>query len=97
MELGLGLIGVGGGGRWKVDCGVFSPQVKRLAGTTMANPKHVEIVKQGAKAIEEWRAERLLDQPPDLREADLHGVDLSWSIPFHADMDGGNLRGADSS
>ena len=50
----------------------------------MANPEHLEIVKQGAKAIKEWRN----NNPKsvlDLREADLTGTDL----------EGADLTGAD--
>jgi hypothetical protein len=55
----------------------------------MANPAHVELVKQGAEAIRQWREEhpgvRL-----DLNRADLRGAYLGWSI-----LDEANLAGAD--
>ena len=58
----------------------------------MANPNHVEIVKQGAEAIAEWRkanpGERLDLRAADLRGAYLYEVDLRG-----ADMRGANLRG----
>ena len=47
----------------------------------MANPEHVELVKQGAKAIDAWRVENpktVLDMSnADLRGADLGNADLS--------------------
>jgi uncharacterized protein YjbI with pentapeptide repeats len=68
----------------------------------MANPEHVEIVKQGVLAIRRWR-----DANPnewlDLREADLAGVEIEpTDIPGlsktklgWADLQGANLREAD--
>jgi Pentapeptide repeats (8 copies) len=57
----------------------------------IANPEHVEIVKQGKEAIAAWReahpSERL-----DLRRADLEGANLSC-----ADLGGANLGKADLS
>ncbi len=57
----------------------------------MANPEHVEIVKQGAKAIAAWR-EKNPTAELDLFEADLRGADLS-----NADLHGSNLFRADLS
>ena len=55
----------------------------------MANPEHVEIVRQGAAAIDQWRP-----QNPgaylDLSEADLRGANLRG-----ANLSGANLREAD--
>ena len=41
----------------------------------MANPKHVEIVKQGTAAITAWRKKNQ-DTPLDLNKADLSEADL---------------------
>src|ERR1019366_4727022 len=57
----------------------------------MANPEHLEILKQGADRWNKWREEHP-DVAPDLREADLAGADLSW-----VDLIGANLVGADLS
>jgi uncharacterized protein YjbI with pentapeptide repeats len=57
----------------------------------MANPEHVEVVKQGAEAIGQWREKNpgvTLDlREADLREVNLHGADLDW-----ANLDGADLR-----
>jgi Pentapeptide repeats (8 copies) len=55
----------------------------------MANPEHVEVVKQGAEAIRQWW-ERNPEGWLDLARADLHGTDLHG-----ADLHGANLGGAD--
>lgn len=52
----------------------------------MANPEHVEIVKQGAEAIREWREEN----PCVLFE--LGGADLFGTNLIEADLRGTNLR-----
>jgi uncharacterized protein YjbI with pentapeptide repeats len=66
----------------------------------MANPDHVELVKQGAEAIARWR-EANRGEWLDLRGADLAGVKI---LPMHmlgkiklgyADLQGANLREAD--
>lgn len=72
----------------------------------MANPEHVEIVKQGRAAIAKWRKERPCEQI-DLSGACLIGVrlaevDLSFGIfrdtNFRdADLQGANLTGTDFS
>jgi hypothetical protein len=74
----------------------------------MANPEHVEVVKQGAEAIRKWR-EKNLGVPLELYEADLSRADLSEvdlsqialgranlteTILFKADLRGANLSGA---
>ena len=60
----------------------------------MANPEHVEIVKQGAEAIEKWQK-----QNPgtmfDLREANLQHASLCGAYLCGAWLGGINLRGAD--
>ncbi len=59
----------------------------------MANPEHVELVKQGAKAIAAWReanpGERLEFQDADLQGANLQDADLQG-----ANLQGANLQGA---
>ena len=67
----------------------------------MANPEHVEIVKQGADAIREWR-ERNPYVRLDLRRADLSGAKLSPAKLTSADLtladlSGAHLSGADLS
>jgi uncharacterized protein YjbI with pentapeptide repeats len=42
----------------------------------MADPEHVELVKQGAEAIRKWREENP-DTVLDLRGASLEGIDLN--------------------
>ncbi len=75
----------------------------------MANPEHVEIVKRGADAIQEWREQNpgvpLNLNEAELRKTNLIGADL---VEAHlaraslaaanlsaADLDGADLRGAD--
>ena len=57
----------------------------------MANSEHVEVVKQGAEAIEEWRKANP-DIQLDLMQADLEGANLG-----HANLSGANLSGANLS
>jgi hypothetical protein len=45
----------------------------------MANPEHVELVKQGAEAIRKWREENRATQL-ELIEADLRGTDLGRAV-----------------
>jgi hypothetical protein len=54
----------------------------------MANPEHVEIVKRGAEAIQEWR-----ERNPGVR-LDLSGADLSGANLSEANLGGANLGGA---
>ena len=70
------------------------------------NPEHVEIVKQGKEAIEDWRlahSEEQLDLSQadlsfaDLSEADLPGVDLSNANLVRANMSAARLSNADLS
>jgi len=62
--------------------------------TEMANPEHVEIVRQGAEAIAKWRrwhpTKYLVLSGADLAGADLAGTDLS-----NADLGGADLAEAD--
>jgi hypothetical protein len=65
----------------------------------MANPEHVEVVKQGAEAIRKWRVEnpdvRLELREVDLVNADLIRVDLSEADLSSANLSGADLSGAD--
>ena len=65
----------------------------------MANPEHVEIVKQGAEAIVEWRdkppVERLALSGADLSGADLRIAKLREVRLFEMNLSGANLREAD--
>ncbi len=69
----------------------------------MANPEHLEILKQGVEQWNQWRKEHPKVRPDlsgaDLEKAYLRGVDLNWvrfdeSI-LRADLSGAKLRGAD--
>jgi hypothetical protein len=53
----------------------------------MANPEHVELVKQGMEAIRKWREENP-DVRPDLSEVDLGKTDLSGAFLSRADLAG---------
>jgi TIR domain/Pentapeptide repeats (8 copies) len=65
----------------------------------MANPEHLEILKQGVKKWNRWREARP-DIRPDLSKADLKRADLSGANLSGADFNGAklmlaNLSGAD--
>ena len=64
----------------------------------MANQEHVEVVKQGAAAIVQWRARnpdtRLDLHGANLRKVDLSGADLSWANLCKVDLSGAYLYGA---
>ncbi len=67
----------------------------------MANDEHVEVVRAGAKAIEEWRAAHP-DEGLDLQEAFLIAANLSGATLRVADLSGAflieaNLSGANLS
>jgi hypothetical protein len=67
----------------------------------MANPKHIEILKRGADAWNEWINENIHIKP-DLREADLRGMNLTGCYLteaelYGADLSGQNLTGMDFS
>ncbi len=55
----------------------------------MTNKEHVEILKKGAKAWNEWRKQNS-ETKPDLSDVDLRGADL-----IQANLRGANLSGAD--
>ena len=59
----------------------------------MANPEHVEIVKQGAKAIEEWR-ESNPKVRLDLVEADLRDLELRLANLMSVNLKRTDLEGA---
>jgi hypothetical protein len=67
----------------------------------MANPEHVEIVRQGAAAIAQWRRQKpeapLSLSEADLTEANLRGANLAWAelagaVLAEADLTGADLR-----
>jgi uncharacterized protein YjbI with pentapeptide repeats len=58
----------------------------------MANPKHVEIVKQGVDAINKWR-KRHPDISLDLSGADLRKAHLIYATLSRADLSCADLRG----
>tara|TARA_R110002111_G_scaffold262504_1_gene338925 strand:+ start:97755 stop:98135 length:381 start_codon:yes stop_codon:yes gene_type:complete len=58
----------------------------------VANLEHVEIVKQGAKAIEQWRKKNPKVQL-DLSGADLSNFNLTDADLSEADLRGANLKG----
>jgi len=60
----------------------------------MANPEHLEILKQGAKAWNKWRDEHR-EIRPDLSEAYLSDAVLSYTNLSDANLRGVFLRGAD--
>src|ERR1051326_1912866 len=64
----------------------------------MANPEHLEILKQGVKVWNKWREEHA-DTQPDLNKADLKDIDLRGAslmrAHLSADLFGADLRYAD--
>ncbi len=64
----------------------------------MANQEHLDILKQGVEAWNQWREEHT-DIKPDLREANLNGTvlinaDLRGAILIRVSLKGTDLRGA---
>ncbi len=55
----------------------------------MANPEHLQILKQGVEAWHRWRMQHNRNITPDLSEANLNRTDLS-----RANLHKANLRGA---
>src|SRR5271157_4164134 len=62
----------------------------------MANPEHLEILKQGVEQWNRWREEHL-HLKPDLRDADLPKANLSGADLRWANLIGADLRKADLS
>ena len=66
----------------------------------MANPEHLQILKQGVEVWNAWREQNENILLPDLREAALYratlrGVSLRWAILLGADLREADLREAD--
>ena len=59
----------------------------------MANPEHLEILKQGVEGWNKWRSENP-ENSPDLVSADLMGADLIGADLRHANFRGANFGGA---
>ncbi len=62
----------------------------------MANPEHLEIIKQGAEVWNKWRNEHPTVKPV-LNHADLHEAELSHADLRHADLSHANLFNANLS
>lgn len=62
----------------------------------MANPEHLEILKQGVDAWNKWREDNM-SVLPDLSNAELIGVDLPGANLTKANLSGARLRAADLS
>ncbi len=58
----------------------------------MANPEHLEILKQGVEVWNRWREENA-EERPDLSGADIGGADLRGANLAGADLFGANLTG----
>src|SRR5258706_4812052 len=89
---------------WPSSCGnnfkrrsrVAKP-VERCFLSTMAegpNPEHLKILRQGVEAWNQWRTKNP-EIEPYLRDASLHGADLSRAYFTGADLSGADLSGAD--
>ncbi len=61
----------------------------------MANPEHLEILKQGVEQWNKWRWKNWNNPEvlPDLSRADLRKADLGWADLSFADLREANLRG----
>lgn|GEM_PF-325461 len=59
----------------------------------MANSDHLAIIKSGVEEWNSWRKQNL-NIPPDLREANLRGMQLDNAILRDCDLSGANLSGA---
>lgn len=62
----------------------------------MANPEHVEIVKQGAEILNQWRQENP-DEKLDLRKANLRATNLRATNLSYADLRNADLKKANLS
>jgi hypothetical protein len=60
----------------------------------MADPEHLELLKQGAEVWNKWREAEFYAKP-NLRNADLRAIDLSKVSLEEADLTGVDLRGQD--
>ena len=63
----------------------------------MANPEHLELLRQGVEVWNAWRAKEPFRFAPDLSEANLSGANLSGANLSGADLSGANLSGANLS
>jgi hypothetical protein len=68
-------------------------EMKAVGEIIMANPEHVEVVKNGAAAIIEWRARNQVTRL-HLHGADLRGAYLREAYLYGANLYGANLREA---
>jgi uncharacterized protein YjbI with pentapeptide repeats len=60
----------------------------------MANPEHLEILKQGVEQWNKWRKENPLELSPDLCGADLHEMELRGANLYQARLAEANLNKA---
>ena len=61
---------------------------------TMADPEHLNILKQGADVWNRWREEGFVGRGPDLSGVELTRAELSGANFFKADLSGADLPGA---
>ena len=61
---------------------------------TMADPEHLNILKQGADVWNRWREEEFVGRGPDLSGVELTRAELSGANFFKADLSGADLPGA---
>ncbi len=57
----------------------------------MANPKHLDVCKQGVEAWNRWREDNPETQP-DLSDAELRGIELREANFGDANLCGGSFR-----
>ena len=60
----------------------------------MANQEHLDILRQGVQAWNQWMDEHSDVLYPDLSGADLHGADLSGANLSLSTLDGADLEDA---
>jgi uncharacterized protein YjbI with pentapeptide repeats len=60
----------------------------------MANPEHLEILKQGVEVWNNWRSEHANERGVDLSNADLKSTDLSGAVFSFCDLNGARLNNA---
>src|SRR5215471_8914211 len=63
----------------------------------MANPEHLQILKQGVEALHQWRMQHHWDITLDLSGANFNGTDLFRANLSHANLRGASLGGANLS